>query len=377
MTGRSIARNGKERNLNRRQFLKALGISSLALGYGNPFAFTETPGTNRGKDPLKGFHIIDAHAHPERYLSEGQRPEYSSTVKAMTEIGMAASVFAAVGDRVYMSGGRLPGTECDNTKIQLDHWMNGIVRSGKVKLVLKTSDIPQAPAPGSVPRCILAIEGGDALEGSPERVNEFYAYGVRLITLIHFSNNQLDDCMQDLGSPGFRPRNKGLTAAGRKVMERMQDLGMVVDVAHADSRTLGQIAEITCRPIVDSHGNPCSLADTNHCGRFRTWKDMEAVARTGGVVCTWTWGMTQGKIKRETFRDWAAEIAEMKKRIGMEHVGLGTDGGGGIPRFVKGYRDIRDLSQLVSAMQETGFSREEIAAYMGGNTFRVLKACIG
>ena len=223
----------------------------------------------------------------------------------MTEMGVAASVFAAVGDRVFLSGGQLSGSEFDNTKIQLDHWKDGIVRPGRVKLVLKSSDIPQAPKPGDVPGCILAIEGGDALEGNPDRVSEFYAYGVRMITLIHFSNNELGDCMQDFGSPGLRPRNGGLTAAGRRVLERMQELGMVVDVAHADSRTLRQIAEITKRPIVDSHGNPCSLANTNQCGRFRTWKDMEAVAKTGGVVCTWTWGMTRGKTKRETFRDWA------------------------------------------------------------------------
>lgn len=363
--------------MNRRQFLKALGASAIALGCPETLAWADTLPADSRKNPLEGLRIIDAHAHPERYLSEGQRPENSSTVKLMTEMGMAASVFAAVGDRVFLSGGSLPGTECDNTKIQLDHWMNGIVRTGKVKLVLKTSDIPQAAAPGGIPGCILAIEGGDALEGNPDRVNEFYAYGVRMITLIHFSNNNLGDCMQDLGSPGFRSRNGGLTAAGRRVLERMQELGMVVDAAHADSRTLKQIAGITRRPIVDSHGNPCALADANRCGRFRTWKDMEAVAKTGGIVCTWTWGMTQGKTKRETFRDWAAEILEMKKRIGMEHVGLGTDGGGGIPRFIQGYRDIRDLSQLVKAMQEAGFTREEVAAYMGGNTYRVLKACIG
>ena len=87
--------------------------------------------------------------------------------------------------------------------------------------------------------------------------------------------------------------------------------------------------------------------------------------------------MTEGKTRRETFRDWAAEIMVMKRRLGMEHVGLGTDGGGGIPRFVSGYRDIRDLAHLAAAMQETGFKRSEIAAYMGGNTFRVLQACIG
>jgi len=363
--------------LNRRQFLQALGASALALGCPEALAWADTPRADSRKNPLEGLRIIDAHAHPERYLSERQRPEHSSTVKFMTEMGMAASVFAAVGDRVFLSGNRLPGTEFDNTKIQLDHWMDGIVRPGKVKLILKTSDIPLAAAPGGIPGCILAIEGGDALEGRPERVNEYYACGVRMITLIHFSNNQLGDCMQDLGSPGLRPRNGGLTAAGRRVLERMQDVGMVVDVAHADSHTLRQVAEITRRPIVDSHGNPCSLANSNQCGRFRTWKDMETVAKTGGVVCTWTWGITQGKTRRETFRDWAREIMEMKKRIGMEHVGLGTDGGGGIPRFIQGYRDIRDLSQLVRAMQKAGFTREEIAAYMGGNTYRVLKACTG
>jgi membrane dipeptidase len=361
--------------LNRRRFLKYLGAAALALGC--PDAFADLPETDNRTALLKGLRIIDAHAHPERYLSEGQYAENSSTVKAMTEMGMAASIFAAVGDRVYLSNGRLPGTEYRNTMTQLDHWKDGIVKTGKVKLVRNVSDIPRAPAPGGVPGCILAIEGGDALEGDPERVNEFYRYGVRMITLIHFSNNRLGDCMQNLGSLDSRPRNKGLTTEGRNVIERMQELGMVVDVAHADSLTLRQIGEITRRPVVDSHSNPCSLANTNHCGRFRTWKDMEAVAKTGGVVCTWTWGMTQGKTRRETFRDWAREIMEMKKRIGMEHVGLGTDGGGGIPRFIQGYRDIRDLSRLVEAMQDTGFAREEISAYMGGNTYRVLKACIG
>jgi len=358
--------------LNRRQFLKALGLAPLALGVGNALSFADSL-----TDPLRGLRIIDAHAHPERYLSAGQRPENSSTIWAMTEMGMAASVFAAVGDRVFLSGGQLRGSEFDNTKVQLDHWKDGVIRAARARLVLKSSDIPRAPKPGDVPGCILAIEGGDALEGNPDRVNEFHAYGVRMITLIHFSNNDLGDCMQDFGSPVLRPRSGGLTAAGRRVLERMQELGMVVDAAHADSRTLKRIAEITRRPIVDSHGNPCALADANRCGRFRTWKDMETIAKTGGVVCTWTWGMTRGKTKRETFRDWAAEIMEMKRRIGMEHVGLGTDGGGGIPRFVRGYRDIRDLARLASAMQEAGFTGSEIAAYMGGNTYRVLEACIG
>jgi membrane dipeptidase len=364
--------------LNRRQFLNVLGISTLALGCRDAFAFFDSPRlTPDQKALLKGIRIIDAHAHPDRLHLTKHKPDPSSTVTAMTEIGMAASVFSAVGDRVYLSNGRLAGTEYQNTMNQLDFWKDGIVKSGKVKLIRKASDISLSPAPGDVPGAILAIEGGSPLEGNPDRVNEFYEYGVRIITLIHFNNNQLGDCMKNWTGLDPGPRNGGLTAAGRKVLERMQELGMAVDVAHADSITLKQIGEISRKPLLDSHSHPCSQDDEKRCGRFRTWKDMEVVAKTGGVVCTWTWGMTLGKTKRETFRDWAAEILEMKKRIGMDHVGLGTDGGGGIPRFVEGYRDVRDLCHLVKAMQDMGFTRVEIAAYMGGNVHRVLKACIG
>jgi len=67
----------------------------------------------------------------------------------------------------------------------------------------------------------------------------------------------------------------------------------------------------------------------------------------------------------------------MKKRIGMEHVGLGTDGGGHLPARIKGYSDVRDLRKLAQAMTEVGLTREDIAAYMGGNFLRVFKAYTG
>ncbi len=104
---------------------------------------------------------------------------------------------------------------------------------------------------------------------------------------------------------------------------------------------------------------------------------MELIAKTGGVVCTWPLRHQWDTGRRETFSDWAKEILEMKKRLGIEHVGLGTDGGGGLARFIEGYRDLRGLVSLVAAMQEVGLSRDEIAAYMGGNFYRVLRQCIG
>jgi microsomal dipeptidase-like Zn-dependent dipeptidase len=78
-----------------------------------------------------------------------------------------------------------------------------------------------------------------------------------------------------------------------------------------------------------------------------------------------------------TFRDWAREILEVKQRIGIDHVGLGTDGGGGLPARIAGYRNIMDLPKLAGAMLEVGLTWEDVRAYMGGNVERVLKTCLG
>ena len=79
---------------------------------------------------------------------------------------------------------------------------------------------------------------------------------------------------------------------------------------------------------------------------------------------------------RTRILDWAEEIREIAQEIGIEHVGLGTDGGGGVPYLLEDYTSILDLPELVEAMKEVGFKRSEIQAYMGGNLFRVIQQCI-
>ena len=364
--------------MNRRQFLRysAFGGLSVSLGSFSHFAQSFSPSKN-DQAPLKGLQMIDAHAHPDRYVYNSRPTDNTSTLKTIKKLGMVASCFAAVGDSVFLSQGRMPGTEYHSTKTQLEWWFKGMVKSGKVKLVLKALDVPAVLDGDSPPGAILAIEGGDALRGDPDTVNQFYSLGVRIITLIHYRNNELGDTMRMWRNLSPGPPSNGLTPAGRKVVERMQDLGMAVDVAHAHTATLKQIAEMSSRPLVDSHTNPCSIEEPMQCGRFRTWKDMELIAKTGGVVCTWPFGYKQAETSRITFLDWAKEILEMKKRLGMEHVGLGTDGGGDLPGLIEGYRDIGDLPKLVEAMRVVGFSHDEIAAYMGGNFYRVLRSCIG
>jgi microsomal dipeptidase-like Zn-dependent dipeptidase len=364
--------------MNRRQFLRYSAFCGLSVSLESFYPFAQSFSASKNDQPLlKGLQIIDAHAHPDRYIYNSRPTDNTSTLRAIKKLGMVASCFAAVGDSVFLNQGRVPGTEYHSTKTQLEWWLKDIVKPGKVKLVLKASDVPAAINEDSPPGAILAIEGGDALRGDPDTVNEFYRLGVRIITLIHYRNNGLGDTMRMWRNLSPGPPSNGLTPAGRKVVERMQDLGIIIDVAHAHTATLKQIGEISSRPLVDSHTNPCPMEDPLQCGRSRTWKEMELIAKTDGVVCTWPLAYTRGATTRITFSHWAKEILEMKNRLGIEHVGLGTDGGGDLPGLIEGYRDIGDLPKLVKAMQEVGFLHAEIAAYMGGNFYRVLRSCIG
>lgn len=325
------------------------------------------PGPAADDDPLKGVMIIDAHAHPDQ-LAGGRRVDLSSTLKSIKAVGMSASSFSAVGDSER--SGVWSSRTLNDALLQLDR-VKRLAEYGEVKLVLTSQDIPDPGAAGNRPGAILCIEGGNPLQGEPSKVDECREYGVRLITLLHYSVNELGDCMT------ARPDHNGLTPAGRKVVQRMEKLGIVIDVAHAHSNTLRPVVEIAEKPLVDSHTSPCTQQDPSRCGRLRTWEDMELIAKTGGVICLWPLAYHGSRSQRETLRDWAQDVLEMKKRLGIEHVGLGTDGGGQLPALVKGYHDVTDLRSLAGSLRDLGLTRDDIAAFFGGNFYRVFKQCVG
>jgi membrane dipeptidase len=364
--------------MNRRRFLQNSAAWGVSWAFGGLISSCAQapPKPVADRAILQDLKIIDPHAHPDQFQHvRASRVDETSTLQAIKAAGMAASAFAAVGDKEFFSrSSAIPYYQSAKAQLQRVH---DLVNAGKVKLVLKAADVPAILNPGDPPGAIMAIEGGDPLDGKPERVDEFYRMGVRIITVIHYRNNELGDVMAPYGALNPGPYNNGLTPAGRKVIERMQKVGMVVDVAHAHPITLKGIVEMNPRTLLDSHTSACPTQDLKRCHRQRTWKDMELIAKTGGVICTWPFAFNRPDQKRRTFLDWAQEIREMKKRLGMDHVGLGTDGGGGIPRLIEGYRDVRDLSQLVAAMEEVGLPPEDIKAYMGGNVYRLLQKCIG
>jgi membrane dipeptidase len=325
-------------------------------------------GDGQDADPLLADPIVDAHAHPDQFMGS-HRTDRSSTLQSITALGMAASSFSALGDRQTRNGGSWLADTIHAVRLQLDV-VKGLAETGKVRLIRIGAEIV-VPSQGMPPGAILALEGAHPIGEDPDKVNALHAQGVRIITLMHYAMSDLGDCMT------CRSYHGGLSPAGRRVLERMQRLGILVDLAHADSQTVRQALELMDRPIVDSHSSPCPSPDGGRCGRLRTWEDMEQMARKGGVICSWPLAYTRPNNKRETFRDWALELLEMKRRLGVACLGIGTDGGGNLPALIQGYRDVRDLAVLARTMLEVGFSSSEVAAVFGGNVRRVFQQAVG
>lgn len=355
--------------MKRREFLGYCISTGMAIGLSGIASCLSTRSALSPEDKasLRGLRIADAHAHPYQLHGSRRYDGSTPTIDLMKQVGMVASSFSAVGDMVKYSG--MSGAPYRNTVNQLAK-VRRLEEKKRVQLIRKASDIPSSIGPNDAPGAIMAIEGGDALEGKTDNIDRFYEHGVRIITVVHDHDNEI----------GFNQRSHSdgaLTPFGIKVIERMSELGMVIDVAHSKAQTLRSIAEVTAAPLIDSHTNPLPYGyEPFRPTRLRSWREMELVARTGGVICTWPLAYSKGSHPRTTLRDWAGEILEMKTRLGIEHVGLGTDGGGGLPQMIKGWKSIRSLPKLIGAMREVGLSQNDIAAFIGGNFLRVLNQCL-
>ncbi len=354
--------------MDRRSFLGYCAATGIASAFPAPAA-----GPGEASSPLEGAKpsarvlIADAHAHPYQLHGSRQGDASTPTLGIMEQLGLAVCAHSAVGDMTYYRGHS--GAPYNYTQHQLRQVLR-LAQSEKVRLIAGASELRSQLAAGTVTGALMAIEGADALEGKLQNLIAFHEQGVRLITIMHDRDNEL----------GFNQRSSAdgpLTPFGVQVIERMNQLGMVVDVSHSGPRTLHSIAETSAAPIIDSHTSPMPQGeDRAGLRRLRTWHEMEAIAKTGGLVCTWPFAYSRNGAQRSTLRHWADEIVQMKARLGIAHCGLGTDGGGGLPRLVSGWESIASLPRLMDAMRDAGLTQDDIAACVGGNFLRILERCL-
>lgn len=201
---------------------------------------------------------------------------------------------------------------------------------------------------------VLALEGLHALEGDVDNVDRLYDAGYRIAGLVHQFDNELGGSSQGV-------ERGGLTPLGREVVARMEQRGMIIDLAHASPRLFRDVMRVAKRPVLVSH-----TGVRGTCDRPRNLSDAEVrlVAKSGGVVGIGFW---HGAVCGGEARHIARAIRHVANLVGVRHVALGSDFDGDKMPF-----DVTGIVQITDALAAEGFSEAEIRDIMGGNVIRLL-----
>lgn len=206
---------------------------------------------------------------------------------------------------------------------------------------------------------LFSLEGLQSLEGDLDNLGRLFGAGARMAGFTHFFDNEVSGSMhgEDKG---------GLTDLGREAFAEMERRGMVVDIAHASHPAIAEMLELATKPVVASHGGVQATCDVN---RNLTDDEIRGVAATGGVVGIGYWDAAVCELTPAAVVDAIEHVIEVG---GVETAALGSDYDGA----TKVAWDTSDIAVVTQELRDRGHSDEDIAAIMGGNTLRVLRAVL-
>lgn len=225
------------------------------------------------------------------------------------------------------------------------------------------ADVVKNHAEGKL-SALFTVEDAVPLEGKIERVDEMYARGVRMAALLWNYENSLGFP----NSSDAREHAKPLKPFGREAVERMNELGIIVDVSHLSEGGFWDVADISRKPFIASHS--CARALCDH-SRNLTDAQLRAVAEHGGIVgVNFNSGFLNGREDYTPNADIVRHMDYIRQKAGIESVALGSDFDG-IDCALE-LRDCTGLPSLAEAM-ESVFTDDEIELISSKNALRVLR----
>jgi len=245
-------------------------------------------------------------------------------------------------------------------------------RAGHVRVARRVADVDAALGGDGPPVAVLHLEGAEAVDPGLAELDRWYAAGLRSLGPVWSRANAFASGVP-FRWPSSPDTGPGLTDAGRALVRRCAELGILVDLSHLNEAGFWDVARLDAGPLVASHSGVHAICASS---RNLTDAQLDAIGRSGGVV-----GIVFAvEFLRPDFADDAdtplALIADharhVRDRIGIDHVALGSDFDGATIPAALG--DVAGLPRLVEALRAGGFTPDEMEALAWRNWRRVLAA---
>jgi len=258
---------------------------------------------------------------------------------------------------------------------------------------------------------MIGVEGGHMIESDMGKLDSLAARGMRYLTLTWNNSTEWATSARDESGSGIALSQKGLSSFGKKLVQRLNQLGVIVDLSHVGEQTFYDALAVTQKPVLLTHSSVWSI-----CPVFRNVKDEQLIAlkKNGGVICVnfypafispqfvaqqrywngpgkdsvfalykpndtlsaktqWQKDMASALDKaRPGITEVADHIDYIVKLIGIDHVGIGADfdGIGFVPR---GLEDVSRYPWLTEELIRRGYTKGDIKKILGKNVLRVIK----
>lgn len=273
---------------------------------------------------------------------------------------------------------------------------------------------------------LIGVEGGHMIENDLNKLEELYKMGMRYMTLTwNNSTSWATSAMHESGSNTYAAvgsvstgiqepagLTNGLNAFGKQVVQKMNELGIIVDLSHTGEQTFYDAIATSTKPVLLSHSSVWNL-----CPVFRNVKDeqIKAIAKNGGVICinfysgfiSKKWDQTQHYLldnkksiieskwkgadsatqaktwktyydstldaNRPTIPELVDHIDYIVKLVGDDYAGIGSDydGVGSLP---VGMDDVTTYPKITEELLRRHYSKKSIKKILGSNVLRVMKA---
>lgn len=214
---------------------------------------------------------------------------------------------------------------------------------------------------------LLHLEGADPL-AEPYDLKLLHALGLRSIGLTwNYNNRYAASCTSR--------KDYGLTDMGAELVRLANELGVIVDLAHASKQTVLDVAEASRKPIIVSHAAARRLVDNP---RNVDDEAIEAVAKTDGVVGVTAIPTLLRRGGEATLDDVAAHIKYIVETFGDRYVAIGTDfhGLAGLPE-PRGFESIDKVQLLLEKLADMGLGDNALKRIAYENALRVVKENLG
>ena len=222
---------------------------------------------------------------------------------------------------------------------------------------------------------VLHLEGAEAIDPGLSALDAWHAAGVRSIGLV-WSRPSAFGYGVPFRFPASPDTGPGLTDAGRALVRRCAELGIVVDLSHLNAAGFADVARMEAAPLVVSHTACHALCAST---RNLTDEQLREVARSDGIVgIVFCPAFVRADGADEADTPLAAIVAHVRHAadlVGVDRVGLGSDFDGAPMPAALG--DVAGLPRLLDALREDGFGADEVARIAWGNWRRVLAAAWG